>query len=150
MRLRARRAQLAVIGAFGVYLTVTSVRVWPYFLDYYGEQVGGPYLVWKRQWFEIGWWGEGIEEAVAHVNANAAPGDLVYRGVEPVHVNWLREDLWTPALSPPAARWVIVNDAGVRAAAMRGTNIRLPEGYEADFVVRAQGAALVTVYKRKD
>ena len=117
--MRLSRASAWLGGAFGLYLVVTVARVHPYTLDYYAEHVGGPKTVAARRWFEVGWWGEGISEAVDFVNAHAAPDAKVYRLLQPVHVNWLRHDLW--AETPPgAADWIIVNDAGQVAAPLYG------------------------------
>jgi 4-amino-4-deoxy-L-arabinose transferase-like glycosyltransferase len=48
------------VALFTLYLAVTCARVHPYYLDYYGEHVGGPAGVARAKRFEIGWWGEGL------------------------------------------------------------------------------------------
>ena len=67
------------------YLVVTCLIIHPYYLDYYNEIVGGPKNVYRHHWFEIGWWGEGIKEAVEYVNKNASPGSYVSFKVRPSH-----------------------------------------------------------------
>jgi len=67
------------------YLVVTCLIIHPYYLDYYNEIVGGPKNVYKHRWFEIGWWGEGIKEAVEYVNKNAPPGSYIWFQVRPSH-----------------------------------------------------------------
>ena len=62
-----------------VYLAVTLARTAPYYLDYFGEHTGGAGTVAARRWFETAWWGEGLDRAVAYVNAHAAPSDPVHR-----------------------------------------------------------------------
>ena len=90
-------AGLAVPAALAIYLIVICARIHPYYLDYYGEQTGGPAAVAKARRYEIAWWGEGLERAIGYVNAHAATGDRVHRDcVEPGHLTWFRGDLWEP------------------------------------------------------
>lgn len=157
--LRHRRAPLAVGAAFGVYLAIVCARIHPYYLDYYGEHVGGPAAAAQRRWFEVGWWGEGIGEAVDYVNRHAAPGESVCRLVVPNHTTWFRGDIWTASCRTPTcgepgrnpmknasiADWIIINGAAVRD----GTDARqLPPGATLVHEVRAQGATLARVYRR--
>jgi hypothetical protein len=122
--------------------------VHPYYLDYYGEQVGGPARVAERKMFEVAWWGEGIADAVDHVNQHAAPGARVHRGcVGPSHLTWLRGDLWPrdPAdevRRPSDADWIIVYQPSVR---------RCPVPRDATLVheVSVLGAPLARVYHRE-
>jgi hypothetical protein len=51
----------------------------PYYLDYYGEQVGGTERRVQARRFETAWWGEGLDRAVAYVNAHARPTAVVHR-----------------------------------------------------------------------
>lgn len=142
---RFRAAPLVVAVLYAAYLGVTWARIRPYGLDYFGEHVGGPSLVARKEWFEIGWWGEGIAEAVTRLNREAAPGATVSRIVQPVHVNWLREDLWTDP-GPARAQWILVNDQGLMANGQpRGW---APAGASLAYEVTAQGASLVRVYRR--
>ena len=103
------RAFPAIGGALVIYLAITLVRVHPYYLDYFGEQVGGAGTVAAHDWFETAWWGEGVDRAVAYVNEHAAPGARVYRDcIEPAHLAWFREDLWTPMTpNPREAAWIV-------------------------------------------
>ena len=67
------------------YLLITCLIIHPYYLDYYNEVVGGPRNVHKRKWFEIGWWGEGIKEAVDYINKSAKPNSWVQFKIVPDH-----------------------------------------------------------------
>ncbi|WP_428266319.1 glycosyltransferase family 39 protein [Haliangium sp.] len=135
-----------LLGAlFTLYLALVCARVHPYYLDYYGEHVGGPATVAERRWFEVAWWGEGIADAIAYVNTHAAPGARVFkRCVEPSHLTWLRADLW-PREAPRADRadWAIVYQPSWR-------DCPLPPGAELVHEVSVQGAPLVRVYRRPD
>ena len=83
---RYKRAAGGLISTMVVgYLVGICLIIHPYYLDYYNEIVGGPKNVYRHRWFEIGWWGEGIKEAVEYVNKNASPGSYVYFKVRPSH-----------------------------------------------------------------
>jgi hypothetical protein len=108
---RARHAFVAIAAAIVAYLAIVCARVHPYYLDYYGEQVGGAGTVARRAWFPTGWWGEGLASAIEYVNEHAAPNAHVFRDcIQPVaHLGWFREDLWTPMVTDPrAAEWIVV------------------------------------------
>lgn len=124
------------------YLGVTAARIHPYYLDYYGEHVGGPAGVARRKLFEVAWWGEGIADAVDHVNRHAARGARVHkRCVEPSHLTWLRADLWQREAQDPArADWILVYQPAWKPCPV-------PAGASLVHEVRAQGAPLVHVYR---
>lgn len=125
------------------YLSVVNCAIHPYYLDYYGEQVGGPERVAAGKSFEIAWWGEGIADAVAYVNRHAEERARVHLGcVEPNHLTWLRGDLWNRlAFRPEQADWVLVYQPSWRRC-------KIPEGAELVHEVRVRGAPLVHVYRR--
>jgi hypothetical protein len=133
----------AASTALALYLAVTLARVHPYYLDYFGEQVGGPRQVAARHWFETAWWGEGVDRAVAYVNANAAPGARVYRDcILPAHLAWFREDLWSSLVRrADDADWIVEY---VSPAAP----CRVPADATQVFEVDALGAPLARVYRR--
>ena len=108
-RLRVRAAVPALAAAMALYLGVTLVRLHPYYLDAFGEHVGGAAGVARRQWLETAWWGEGVDRAVAFVNTHAAPGARVHRDcIEPVHLAWFRADLWARlARTTGEADWIV-------------------------------------------
>jgi 4-amino-4-deoxy-L-arabinose transferase-like glycosyltransferase len=137
------RAFLAWSALLVIYLGATALRVRPYYIDYYGEHVGGPANVASEGLFETAWWGEGVAEAVDHVNAHAAPGARVSRNcIEPAHLAWFREDLWAPMTNQPAqADWIVAYSPSTRPCA-------IPSGFKVDHVVRVQSAVLAIVYKR--
>jgi len=105
---RFRHGFAAVAAALALYLLSVLWRTHPYYLDYFGEQVGGASTVADHAWFETAWWGEGVDRAVDYVNANAAPNDKVYRCIVPAHLAWFRQDLWTPVNDPRSAKWIVV------------------------------------------
>ncbi len=142
-RIRWRHAFVSAAAAIVVYLGVTLVRVHPYYLDYFGEHVGGAAGVARRQWFETAWWGEGLDRAVGYVNANARPGARVFRDcIEPVHLAWFRSDLWpTMARSPTEADWIVVY-------APSRTRCNVPADARRVFDVMHGDLSLATVFQR--
>jgi hypothetical protein len=106
----AKRVRFEILaGVLVAYLGFVVVRTHPYYLDYFGEQVGGAGTVARHRWFETAWWGEGVDTAVDYVNEHAALNARVYRDcIEPAHLAWFRSDLWTPmAHSPQEATWIV-------------------------------------------
>ena len=140
--LRRPRAFAALLGALALYLAITCARIHPYYLDYYGEQVGGPAGVARARSFELGWWGEGLHEATAYVARHAAPGDKIHREcVEALHVAWFHWEAWANLVRrADDADWIVVQPAS-RAC-------HVPAGFTLAHAVTAQGAPLVKVYRR--
>lgn len=133
----------AVLAAVLVaYLGITAARIHPYYLDYYGEHVGGPAGVAERALFEVAWWGEGIADAVDHLNGHAAPGARVHKGcVAPSHLTWLRTDLWLREVQRvEQADWILVYSPA-------GRDCPVPPGAVLAHEVSAQGAPLARVYR---
>ncbi len=142
---RSGRAFPAMVAVVVGYLAVVLVAIHPYYLDYFGEQVGGAGTVAAHRWFETAWWGEGVERAVDYVNAHAAPGARVHRDcIEPAHLAWFREDLWAPMTSDPTkADWIVRY-----APATRGC--RVPRDARLVYRVTAAGVVLAAVYQRPE
>ncbi|HEX7836748.1 MAG TPA: hypothetical protein VF469_04745, partial [Kofleriaceae bacterium] len=143
--LRVRHAFAGIAAAALAYLAVTLIGIHPYYLDYFGEQVGGAGSVAARGWFETAWWGEGVDRAVAYVNANAAPGARVDRQcIEPAHLAWFREDLWPPmAAAATEATWIVSYAPASHPCA-------LPPDARQVFTVTADGVVLAAVYQRPE
>lgn len=143
-RVRHAFTAFTTLGAVvALYLAITLVRIHPYYLDYFGEQVGGAGNVAARGYFETAWWGEGVDRAVAYVNANAAPGARVHRDcIVPVHVAWFREDLWARMTKVPAeADWIV-------SYAPATQRCLVPPDARQVFTVTVDGVVLAAVYAR--
>ncbi len=142
-KLRWPHAFRALAVAVTLYLAVTLVRVHPYYLDYFAEQVGGAGTVAERKWFETAWWGEGVDRAVAYVNDNAPTGAHVFRDcIAPVHLAWFRADLWVPlAHQIDQADWIVTY-------APQTEYCQIPASYARVFSVSANGATLAEVWRR--
>ncbi len=129
-------------AALALYLLVVCMRIQPFYLNYYGEQVGGPSRVAAKKNFDIAWWGEGMNQALDYLNRHADPGARVYkRCFEPGHLAWMRGDLWNPeARRPQDAEWFLVYQPSVRGCP-------LPKEAELVFEASAMGAPLARVYR---
>jgi hypothetical protein len=136
---RVRQIQIALAGVVGLYLAIVAVRAHPYYLDYFGEHIGGTGTAARARLFETAWWGEGVDRAVDYVNTHAAPGARVFRDcILPKHLAWFRQDLWTDVSDPRQATWI------VSYASRCGP----PAGTQAVYRVTVDGVDFATVYKR--
>jgi len=135
---------LLVVG----YLALALSRICPYYLDYFGEQTGGVANVAKHKWFEVGWWGEGIGQAVDWLNEHAAQKAAVARLVQPIHVTWFRSDLWQRLVDfpKPDTEWLIVNDLWIDS---EHRTFKMPDDARLAYDVSIEGASLVRVYHRE-
>lgn len=142
-RLQVRWFVPGVGALFMLYLLSVCVRIHPFYLDYYGAQVGGPASVAKHKRFEIAWWGEGMNQALDYLNVNAALGAKVYkRCFEPGHLAWMRGDLWNSEVArADQAEWLLVYQPIARPCA-------LPKDAQLVYQVSAMGAPLARVYRR--
>jgi hypothetical protein len=140
---RWRHAFAAIVAALGIYLAITAYRIHPYYLDYFGEQVGGAGTVTAHHWFETAWWGEGVDRAVDYVNEHAEPGAHVFRDcIEPAHLAWFRAGLWVPMAHTMAdADWIVTYSPATH-------HCPVPKGFDRVFTVDADGAILAEVWKR--
>jgi 4-amino-4-deoxy-L-arabinose transferase-like glycosyltransferase len=143
-RLLRRVAQSHLIAAvvIALYLGVVDARIHPYYLDYFGEQVGGSATVARRGWFETAWWGEGVDRAVHYVNEHAAINARVYRDcIAPIHLAWFRGDLWNSMADTAAqADWIVVYSPA-------STSCPLPSNAQLRYSVTGSGMVLATVYQ---
>ena len=136
---RVRHAHAALSGLVGLYLAITLWRAHPYYLDYFGEHVGGTGTAARARLFETAWWGEGVDRAVDYVNTHAASDARVFRDcILPKHLAWFRQDLWTDVADQRQATWIVsyANRCGP------------PAGTQAVYRVIVDGVDFATVYKR--
>jgi len=54
-----------------IYLSILSISIHPYYLDYYNFLIGGPKNVQENNLLEFDWFGEGNKEAIEWINRNA-------------------------------------------------------------------------------
>lgn len=144
-RLRLRNS---LVGVLVAYLAVTCWRIHPYYIDYYGEQVGGTERAARTQSFEVAWWGEGLDRAIDYVNQHADEGARVWKGcISPFdHLGWLRGDLWANlAANAATADWIVVYQPSMRRGACPAPS---STSFSLVFQQRAQHSPVATVYRR--
>jgi 4-amino-4-deoxy-L-arabinose transferase-like glycosyltransferase len=132
-----------IAGVFVAYLVLVDLRTHPYYIDYFGEHTGGAGNVAANKYFETAWWGEGLAPSLAYVNEHAEPNARVSRHcVEPSHLAWFREDLWTQQPPNPAsASWIVVY-------APARNPCPLPPDAKRVFAIEHDGVVLSAVYRR--
>jgi hypothetical protein len=93
-KIKVWRKQIVAAGGFLLvaYVTFAGLTVRPYYMDYYGELVGGVGGVLKRG-LDYGHRGEGIKEAIDFVNKDAPSGSVVKVVAIPNEAPPLRADL---------------------------------------------------------
>jgi 4-amino-4-deoxy-L-arabinose transferase-like glycosyltransferase len=76
-----------------IYEIVLVVQYHPYYLDYFNEFIGGPRQAAERG-IPVGYWGEGVKEAVGYLNRVAEQNATVRFAIsEPTFIPHVREDL---------------------------------------------------------
>lgn len=130
-----------------IYLMVSCLSVHPYYLDYYNELVGGPRGVYDSKVFQIGYWAEGIGDAVDYVNRNAESYSAVTLLLNPPHTApALRTDLLT--VSPSQVTGINPDYVVMNTRYMWENAVSIdPRVYTPVYVVDVAGAPLATVYK---
>lgn len=138
---------VGVVGGIGVLgaLIFSLKEIHPYYLDYYNVLAGGPSKVYQDRTYEIGWWGEGIYDAVRWVNQNAEVGKSVNFAFSPQHVApILRSDL-VLSTGDLNCDYVIKN---TYADWYKEVDLS-PTEYQLVYEVKVAGASLATVYQRR-
>jgi hypothetical protein len=119
-------------------VAIASARVHPYYLDYYNEIVGGATGAYQKRWLETGWWGEGIDSAVAWINANVPQGASVgYRGMVSHTFTGLRTDIRKQDHGPD---FLLTTDLK--------PGRETPAGYTEAYSIRVGQAPIAIVFKR--
>lgn len=134
-----------IILAF--YLLFILIKTTPYYLDYFNELVGGPRNIYNKKLFQMGWWGQGIKEAYYYLDKNAKLDSKVGIALSPSHVipSLTKFDIKKYNASEKYD-YIIVNYYNILREGFDDSNIR--KKYKPVYFVTADGAILVTVYKR--
>jgi hypothetical protein len=130
------------------YLFIILWRITPYYLDYFNLTVGGAKNVYEKRLFQLGWWGEGVKEAVVYLDNSAPIGSKVGLAVRPLLTLPPLKRLKTSVYkSTEKYDYVIVNHFNIIREGFNDEKIRME--YVPIYNVLADGAKLVTVYKHK-
>lgn len=127
------------------YLVFVNARIYPYFLNYYNEIVGGPAGVYSKKLFALGFYGEGIKEATEYVNKIATDGQTVHFEVIPDDVPYLDRPRLT-RLDQSGADYLIINSNALSDPKKR--SFIDTAGYQEIYAVKANGAPFVWVYTK--
>lgn len=132
------------LGLVMVLLLTSFLRFNPYQIDFYNYMVGGTKYVYEYRLFEVGWWGEGIYEAMQWVNDNAKEGASINIAYSPQHV----------APEPRKDLQIFAGDFGqdyilLNTYSQWYKEVGLsPDDYELVYSVEVAGAHLAEVYRR--
>lgn len=140
--------KIILLMSIVIYLFIILVKITPYYLEYFNIVVGGTRNVYEKKLFQLGWWGQGIKEATNYIINNAPKNSRVGYAISPIN-----------SLPPLAGfdasdykdgqryDYVMVNYFHVLREGFDDSNIKL--NYKEVYSVSADGAILVSVYKRK-
>lgn len=132
----------------GVYLFLILFKLSPYYLDYFNIVVGGTEKVYKKNLFQLGWWGQGIREAAYYIGKHAEKGSIVGIALSPSHVMPFLPNQKVETFNPDKSYdYVIVNYYNILREGFDDTNIK--KNYVNVYEVKADDAILVTIYKQK-
>lgn len=137
-------AKLLSVAVVIVYLVITAWRIHPYYLNYYNELIGGTKTVAARNWFDLGFYGEGIKEATDFVNRTSSDGSTVHYEIIPDDAPYLDRPRLT-RFDKPGADYLIFNTNAVNDDKKRLAIDT--SGYQKIYAVKAAGAEFVWVYK---
>ena len=137
-----------ILIIFFLYLLIVLIRISPYFLDYYNFAVGGAEGVNKKHLFQVGWWGQGIKEAGLYVEKNAFKGTKVGLAVDPIEsMPPSKKIISSKYTDKNMYDYVLVSDFFIIRLGFDDSYIK--KNYNLVYSVRADGASLVYVYKKK-
>lgn len=152
-----------VLAAFVfLYLLIIDFKFHPYYLDYFNEIVGGPRGAVARG-IPVGFWGEGVKEAVDYVNKEAPRGAAIQFAVsQPNFIPQVRPDLVRlkpvipeilQSIADPSTFVKSLSDQGHLASYIIQYQVGLPEVekfYEIAYQTKVLGYPLATVYRLKE
>lgn len=147
------RLWVSLIGVMLIsyYLLVINLKIHPYYLNYYNELVGGAKGVAAKNWFDLGFYGEGIKEATEFVNQTAPNGSIIHYEVIPDDAPYLdRPRLIRYDAIRDRERgfdYLIINQNALKNEQKR--RVSEAPGLEKIYAVKADGAEFAWVYKRK-
>ena len=135
----------ALIPIF-IFLAVEMIGVYPYYLDYYNQLVGGVNGAVKRG-YEFSWWGEGQREVGFYINNNIPSGSSIGLIVTPKYVfPALRTDLKNKGYvdAKTDADYIVVSGGDIPNKKKISSKSQLIYAAEVD------GEPLVLLFKKKN
>jgi len=127
---------------------VVLIRITPYYLDYFNIVVGGAKTVYEKQLFQLGWWGEGLREMGLYLDNHAARGSKIGLAVEPLaSVPILPNLKLSPYKVGESYDYVAVGYFNIVREKFDDSSV--VKNYKWVYSVKADGAEIVKIYKRK-
>lgn len=131
-----------------IYLIIILAKISPYYLEYFNVIVGGTKTVYDKRLFLLGWWGQGVREAGYYVRDHALIGSRISLAISPIHVypqdNNFKISKYTDSKEYD---YVVLNYFYVLRDGFDASKIK--KNYNLIYTVKADGAQLVWVYRRK-
>jgi len=136
--------KIILVILLGFYFVFIVINYYPYYLDYYNEAVGGARGVYEKKLLQLGWWGEGGEEATKYLNENANQNASVFLAFKPEHaLSEIRPDLVTVA-KEQNPDYILINTEYWWVS-----GFQIPANYDIIHEVKAGGAPIVTIMEKK-
>ena len=130
------------------YLFISLWFIKPYYLDYFNELVGGVNTVYRYNFFQTGWWGQGLREAGLYLKNKAAVGSKIGLAISPKHTMPRLDGLdYSDWSVDKKYDYVVVNNYHIIRDGFSAAEIK--KNYTPIYFVKADKAILVTVYKLK-
>lgn len=136
--------KIVLVALLVTYLVFNVVSYCPYYLDYYNEIVGGSRGIYERKLLQLGWWGEGGEEATKYLNKNAKQNASVFLDFKPEHaLGEIRPDLVAVA-KEQNPDYIVINTEYWWVS-----GFSIPANYAILHEVKAGGAPIVFILGKK-
>ncbi|MBI2589807.1 glycosyltransferase family 39 protein [Candidatus Berkelbacteria bacterium] len=142
--LKNQRLAWLLPAIFVSYLALQAGWYQPYQLDYYNEFTGGAGQMAAQKLFQIGWWNEGVEEAVLWLNKNGlADRTVTFAAIPDRSARLLRTDF--KRIEPANGDYIVINRARQELIAEYPEQDR----YQPIYTVAVRGAILAEVWERR-
>lgn len=147
-KFKIQKFKLFFLSFLVFYMLIILKNISPYYLDYFNIVVGGTKSVYQNRTFQLGWWGQGIREAGLYISSNAKKGSKIGLALSPItSMPQLKEFDIKKYDDKGIYDYIIINYYNVLREGFDDSKIKLH--YKTVYNVKADGANLVTVYKRK-
>lgn len=131
-----------------IYQFLILWRITPYYIDYFNILVGGAKGVYERRLFHLAWWGEGLKEAFDYLKNNTPEGTIIGTATSPNHIfPYLPGKKVVEYENGKKYDYVVVNFYHIVRIGFDDSLVK--RDYKVVYSVKADGAHLVEVYKRK-
>lgn len=149
IKINMKYRKVVLLLLVSLYLVIVLEKISPYYLDYFNELVGGTNEVYENRLFQMGWWGQGVEEATIYISDHEERKVTV--AVDGLQLKSVVPRLWNIETvlynKKESFDYVIVPYFNV--VRLGFPEQELSKNYDVVYSVLADKAKLVKVYKRK-